>query len=97
MSHNAQQNPPGTPSTAGGLGKELARDLRDTLVEIVVWALAVVVLVVLPAWIGSLVAGGTGLLVGAVLGIVVLATLWIVMLVRGAKLAAALWRRTPPA
>lgn len=98
MSQNPQQTPPaGPPSTAGGLAKDLGRELGDGLVEIGMWVLAVLVLVVLPGWIGSLVGGGVGLLVGAGLGAVALGVLWLVLLVRGAKLAAALWRRTPPA
>ncbi|MCW2779139.1 MAG: hypothetical protein JWN17_2864 [Frankiales bacterium] len=63
----------------------------------VTWLLVVLAFaacVGLPAVLGGLAAGGTGVLVGAVLGLVLFVVLAVALLVRGARDAQAWWRRT---
>ena len=83
-----------SPATSDGLGRELARGLREGLLEIAVWAAALVVFVGLPAWLGYLLGDGLGLLIGAALGAVVLGIVWLVLMALGIGLLAATVRRS---
>lgn len=85
---------PASPAKRDGLGRELARGLRDGLLEIAVWAAALVVFVGLPAWLGYLLGDGLGLLIGAALGTVVLGVVWLVLMALGIGFLAATVRRS---
>ncbi|WP_448630859.1 hypothetical protein [Cellulomonas soli] len=83
---------PARPATAG-LGRELARGLADGLVEIAVWAAAVIVVVGGLGLVGRLVAGTPGMLVGALVGALALGIAWVVLVVAGVSLLAGRVRR----
>ncbi|AEE44442.1 hypothetical protein [Cellulomonas fimi] len=85
---------PATPPTGAstGIGRELARGLVNGLLEVAVWAVAVVVVVGGLGLLGHTVGGGVGMLVGAGAGVLVLAVAWVVLLVVGASLVPAAWR-----
>ncbi len=75
----------------------MARELGHGLLEIAVWAVALVVVVGGLGFVGSLVADGVGLLVGVLAGVVVLGVLWLVLMIKGVQLGARLLgRRQPP-
>lgn len=82
--------------SARELGKDMARELGHGLLEIAVWAVAVLVVVGGLGLIGYLAADGTGLLAGVVAGVVVLGVLWLVLMVKGVSLAASTVRRGQP-
>jgi hypothetical protein len=76
----------------GGVGRDLARDLLDGLVEIAVTAAAVLVVVGGGAGVGYVVGGGWGAVVGGAVGAVALGVGHVVLLLSGVSLAARLVR-----